>query len=506
MKKRILLIAFTMIFALTLVTACGAPDSDVESGSEKDNVPPETEKKTIGFILPEGSEYTVVSPFLKNTIAVENIVGKGCGEVYKSVFAKFGYTLTMTDDFTKEGNDPNTNPMEILVGKTNRRESIEAYNMIKEGEGIIAVINGKLVVQGRSEELTLATTRILLSEYITDEGLILEEDYMAKYTFDKTFEARTFKNPVCDSGADPWIVRDEHELYYCYSGGDGVYVNKIDSLDKITTNGGVKVYTAPENTEYSHEYWAPELHKINGEWYIYVAADNGDNYNHRMYVLKCLGEKPTEEFQMVGKITDSTDKWAIDGTVLQYKGELYFIWSGWQGDANIAQNIYMAHMSDPTTIDSERVLLSKPEYDWERRGGSPKINEGPVAVVKGDTVHVIYSGSGSWCDDYCLGKLTFKGEGDIMDPANWIKTEEAVFSKTDKTFGPGHCSFVETQDGTTWIVYHANLTSGTGWGGRSVWIQPVTWDGDDLVLGTPVSSEDELTYHDMKYTGTVQEQ
>ena len=38
--------------------------------------------------------------------------------------------------------------------------------------------------------------------------------------------------------------------------------------------------------EYSKELWAPELHIIDGKCYIYVACDNGNNYNHRMYVLE----------------------------------------------------------------------------------------------------------------------------------------------------------------------------------------------------------------------------
>ncbi len=216
----------------------------------------------------------------------------------------------------------------------------------------------------------------------------------------------TFHNPVAKHGADPWVIRDNDRYYYCYSGGNGVCVARLDDLAHIDGKNGVKVYTAPKGTDYSEEYWAPELHKINGAWYIYVAADDGDNFHHRMYVLRGTGEDPTEPFEMVGKLTDETDKWAIDGTVLQYHGDLWFVWSGWEGDENVAQNLYIAHMSNPWTIDSKRVLISKPDLEWERRGGSPKINEGPVALIKGNTVHIVYSASGSWCDEYCLGILT----------------------------------------------------------------------------------------------------
>lgn len=303
-----------------------------------------------------------------------------------------------------------------------------------------------------------------------------------------------FNNPVGAHGADPWVIRDGDKYYYCYSGGNGVCVALLDDLSQINESNGVKVYTAPAGTMYSHEYWAPELHKIDGVWYIYVAADDGDNFNHRMYVLRGTDSDPTKPFEMIGKLTDSTDKWAIDGTVLNYNGGLWFVWSGWEGDENVSQNIYIAHMSNPWTIDSERVLISKPDLEWERRGGSPKINEGPVALVKDGTVHIVYSASGSWCDEYCLGVLTCR-DGNFMNQASWEKSASPILTKAEGAYGPGHCSFTTDADSSAWIVYHANLASGTGWGGRSVRIQPVSWDGDMPVIGVPANPSETLEIH-----------
>ena len=277
-------------------------------------------------------------------------------------------------------------------------------------------------------------------------------------------------------------------------------MNELNSLTELTTNGGRKVYTAPANTEYSSEYWAPELHKINGKWYIYVAADDGDNYNHRMYVLECTDDNdPTADYKMLGKITDSTDKWAIDGTVFEYGGEYYFVWSGWEGEDNIRQNLYIAHMSSPSEIDSERVLISTPDNNWEKRGGVPFINEGPVALKHGDALYIVYSGSGSWSDHYCLGTLTCTG-GDILDAANWKKSDGPVFEKTDKVFGPGHCSFTTAPDGSTWMIYHANKVQGSGWGGRMGWIAPIEWNGDEPVFPTPPDSNTVLKYPARTYS------
>lgn len=309
------------------------------------------------------------------------------------------------------------------------------------------------------------------------------------------------QNPVASTGADPWIIRHGDKYYYCYASYvwffGGVAVAELDSLEDIGKAEGSQVYTGPTDpaTEYSFEHWAPELHYINGEWYIYVAADDGNNENHRMFVLKGTSQDPTDPFEFVGKITDPSDKWAIDGTVMQLGGELYFIWSGWEGDTNVAQNIYIAHMSDPCTIDSERVCLSVPEYAWEMNG-QPYVNEGPAVLQHDGKTFVAYSASGSWTDDYCLGLLTLVGD-DPLNPDHWEKSPTAVFRKrVGVAYGPGHCSFTTAHDGSIWMIYHANLESGTGWEGRSVWISPVTF-GDD---GTPVFGkiETEVQFPDRK--------
>ena len=47
--------------------------------------------------------------------------------------------------------------------------------------------------------------------------------------------------------------------------------------------------------------WAPELHYINGAFYIYVAmtTPDGNNANHRMYVLKGRSTTdPTQPFDV----------------------------------------------------------------------------------------------------------------------------------------------------------------------------------------------------------------
>jgi GH43 family beta-xylosidase len=298
----------------------------------------------------------------------------------------------------------------------------------------------------------------------------------------------TFTNPVADAGADPWVIRWKDAYYYCRSAHGGICVARTTKLHELGQAKLVKVWAPAPKTFAPPSLWAPELHYLEGKWFIYVAADDGENARHRMYALEGTSQDPQGEYTLRGKVADKTNRWAIDGTVLALKGRLYFIWSGWEGDQNVEQNLYIAPMSNPWTIGGERVLLSRPEHEWERRGGRPWINEGPEVLEHDGRVFVIYSASGSWCDEYCLGQLALTG-ADPLKPEAWEKKKEPVFVKTADVFGPGHASFTLSPDGKeSWIVYHTARRKGSGWD-RQVRIQKFEYHADGTPsFGTPVSS------------------
>jgi GH43 family beta-xylosidase len=268
---------------------------------------------------------------------------------------------------------------------------------------------------------------------------------------------------------------------------DGVWVTAATNLEDIGTGPDKRVWTPEPGTSHSKEVWAPELHFLDGKWYIYVAADNGDNDNHRMWVLEGTSLDPQQPFVLKGIIAPPKNGWAIDGTVLEMPGgKLYFIWSGWRGTVNDAQNLYIAPMSNPWTISGHaRFCISRPEYPWEKNG--LPINEGPETLWHGTHLFIIYSASGFWTDDYCLGELVWNG-GDVLDPKSWVKKPQPVFSRTATVFGPGHCSFVPSPDGTEdWIVYHAHVNRRSS-NARDVRIQRFTWNKDGSPdFGSPVS-------------------
>lgn len=311
----------------------------------------------------------------------------------------------------------------------------------------------------------------------------------------------SFTNPILPSGADPWIIQKDGFFYYTNTSGSKLFIIKAKNLADLKRSEQKTIWTPPAGTMYSKEIWAPELHFIQGKWYMYFSADDGNNKNHRVYVVENKSDDPmygTWEFK--GKVSDPSDKWAIDASVFEYHGRLYMIWSGWEGDINGQQNIYLAGMKNPWTIDGDRVRISVPTFDWETVGdlNNPNdvhhvnVNEGPVALIHGERLFIIYSASGCWTDAYCLGMITFTGKNNLLDPSAWKKNPLPVFKQKPESgvYAPGHNCFFDSPDGKeTWILYHANSEPGQGCGRfRSPRAQIITWKNDAPDLGEPLGA------------------
>lgn len=311
----------------------------------------------------------------------------------------------------------------------------------------------------------------------------------------------TFANPIAP-GADPWVIRHDGFYYWCAS-EDGRSVTVYRSTRLTELGERVVVWRAPAAGPHCAEVWAPELHRLDGRWYIYVAASNGRNETHRMIVLESVGAEPTSEFRFKAELytgddqaTGENNRWAIDGTVLERGGRRYLLWSGWE-DGRDVQWLYIAALSNPWTVSSNRVrLCANDTHLWERVDECAEgrgLNEAPQVLVRGDRVFVIYSASGSWQTSYKLGLLELDAGGDPMAPPDWRKHHEPVFAPTAATWGIGHCSFTTSPDGTEdWIAYHAKVERSSNWN-RVVHLQRFSWGADGRpVFGAPVAAGAEL--------------
>ena len=148
------------------------------------------------------------------------------------------------------------------------------------------------------------------------------------------------------------------------------------------------------------------------------------------------------------------------------------------------QDLFIAHLSNPWTIDSPRTLISKPTYPWEEHGDLPgrhvNVNEGPEFISHGNKMFIVFSASGCWTDFYTLGVLEANLDANPLDAKSWTKINHPFLSTDPNSdaFGPGHNGFFKSPDGQEdWIIYHANPEPGDGCNNfRSPRIQRFTWN------------------------------
>lgn len=317
---------------------------------------------------------------------------------------------------------------------------------------------------------------------------------------DPPAKVTTFKNPLVGSGADPWVIKKGGSFYYMSTQVSNISITKTSAISELSKANPAVVWTAPSSGPNSKNIWAPELHYLQGKWYLYyTAGSSSDLATQRCFVLENPVAEPLNgSWTDKGKLSDPNgDFFAIDGTVLEYKNKLYFIWSGQISKQDITQRIYIAEMANPWTLKTAKVQICKPEYDWEKKGSA--VNEGPEILQNAaGRVFLVYSGSSCHTDDYGLGMLTLKADGDPLNPADWSKSPTPVFSKSieNNVYGPGHNGFFKSKDDKEdWIIYHANAQSGLGCGGaRSPRIQKFTWNTDGTPnLGVPLSTTQNIT-------------
>ncbi|KAF2876763.1 glycosyl hydrolase [Massariosphaeria phaeospora] len=321
----------------------------------------------------------------------------------------------------------------------------------------------------------------------------------------------TFSNPILKSGgADPWVISHDNYYYMTYTTNDNITLLRSRVLTDWNNAEQKLLFKPPPGLNYSTDMWAPELHQLDGKWYVIYTADprndspppeidmwcdyNCPAVNHRMFVLEGSDSNPWTSVYSYKAELDTYDQFAIDGTYFQHEGSLYHIYSCWfrKYDAWPA-NLCISKLSNPWTVASpfsERQVISVPTYPWEKTPyGRPfndrlSSNEAPQQLNNPTTGQkfVVYSAARSDNRNYCLALLELVG--DPMNPSDWRKHPEPVFYQNpqEKAYGVGHASFVKSpNEKEDWIVYHGMVDPTNGWGARTIRAQAFTWNQD----GTP---------------------
>ena len=306
-----------------------------------------------------------------------------------------------------------------------------------------------------------------------------------------------FGKPWIMQRADPYAYRHTDGSYYFTASVpeyDRIVLRKADSLAGLAQASEKTLWQCHESGPQSKHIWAPELHFLFGKWYIYYAAgEKDDPWKIRPYVLECTGDDPmTDEWKELGMMNCSPEDefsfraFSLDATVFENKGENYFVWAEKVGVGRQISNLYIAKMKNGNTLETVQVLLTTPDYDWERRGFW--VNEGPAVIKHNGRIFLTFSASDTGAN-YCMGMLSIDENDDMLDPHRWQKERYPVL-KTDaqrEIFGPGHNSFTTDAEGNDILVFHARTYAEIKGDplydpNRHAMLLPVRWENGRPVL------------------------
>lgn len=295
----------------------------------------------------------------------------------------------------------------------------------------------------------------------------------------------TLTNPVLPSGPDPYVLTEDGWFYFMGTRGDRLTIRRTRDLGRLNKAKEVLVWWPPAEGPNSVSLWAPELHRIDGKWYIYyTAAERGhDDDAHRgVFVIENAGPDPlTGPWIDRGRV--NTRLTGLDGTVFEARGRRWFVYSAYDGSDSV---LAIAPLANPWTLAAPEVVIARPDQPWERQGGR-QILEGPAFLPgpSGD-LFLAYSASACWSDDYALGLLRLPSDADPMTATAWTKSPRPVLAKApaNSVYAPGHNAFFTAAGGREqWIVYHANDGADQGCKStRSPRVERMNWSAD----GSPI--------------------
>ena len=347
------------------------------------------------------------------------------------------------------------------------------------------------------------------------------------YQITGTIKQTEYENPFIEQRADPCITKGEDGYYYFTAsypmlgssdknGYDKVILRRAKTIEGLQDAEEVTIWDCDDSTNEYRYIWAPEIHCINGVYYIFYTSSTSSSsvWSIRPHVLRCndpANIMKASSWQAMGQMqayaTDSQafTNFSLDMTYFENNGHHYVMWAQTDGFSSL----WIAEIDpdQPWKCISKCTKISIPEYSWERI--VENVNEGPSVLIHDGKIYCTFSASGTGTE-YCIGLLTADADADLLDADSWVKQSYPILTSADVEgeYGPGHNSFTVDEDGNVIFVYHARgeecYNNECAWASsdslydpcRDARIKRVHWAAD----GSPILK---MTYDEELTTTTV---
>ncbi len=280
-----------------------------------------------------------------------------------------------------------------------------------------------------------------------------------------------FLAPFAENRADPvCMYRDGKYYFIATNDADGnhtLYMRCADTLEGIVTARESLFLDSDTYPGIGGLLWAPEFHEVDGKLYVFHAATSGEFFHEESRVRRLReGGDPmcrqdwSEPVMVVKKdgspLCEEGKVISLDMTVFSYEGKVYAMWSQRQFlPVDQGAWLYLAQINEkePWKLLTDPVCIAKSEYGWENN--HTYVVEGPYALYRGGKLMITYAAAAVDAT-YTVGLLKPRMGSDLLDPANWQKSNYPLMSSNsaEGQYGTGHNSYVTDENGLVWNFYH----------------------------------------------------
>ncbi len=293
-----------------------------------------------------------------------------------------------------------------------------------------------------------------------------------------SFSATALAAGVADTGVrvrDPFVL--EHEgTYYMYGtglawGGYGC----VYSTDLQNWSDPVKVYEPQGDCDGEGDWWAPECHEYQGNFYLFATYRSAATGKRGVAIFRSADPMGPFEIITGGHITPK-DHDAIDGTLyVDEDGQPWMVYVGeWTSNEDEIGDMMAAKLSDDlTTFVSEPILLFR---GTDARWARGKFTDGPFLYkTKNGRLLMLWSANDK--GGYCVG-IAYSSNGKIE--GRWRQQRCELYKATKDQADGGHGMLFTAPDGSLTLSIHSPNDSTEENPTTAIFV-PVSDIGDTLV-------------------------
>lgn len=292
---------------------------------------------------------------------------------------------------------------------------------------------------------------------------------------------QVYTNPVHSKDfPDPHVFTHDGRFYAYATQGSGHHGFQVmESTDLVTwTHRGI-AFKPPWSEIH---FWAPEVVKYRGQFYMTYSAKNPNTGRHDIGMA--VAGSPLGPFEHRSILVSGGDNQAgvIDATVFfDVDNKPYLIYSE-EEPRTIA---LCALSSDLLHAGSKKVVLIRPDLEWEGN-----VTEAPTMVRRDGIYYLFYSGG--WYQSTKTSKIKYAvayATAKSLEGPYTKNPEPILQSAPGEVWGPGHQCVVEVTPGDWWMIYHGwnNVNEpkyGSNPSGRTMRIDRLVWfEGKPRVIG-----------------------